>query len=107
MRCIICNKKIDESKYLDVALCSSPCFNTYFWNGKASMKNDKRVAIINGEYYLIGNENGASGLRGHGGRKFKIKFFDDRELTTTNLWHIGKIPGDFKSKLPNNAVFVE
>mgnify|MGYP003344652921 CR=1 FL=1 len=36
-----------------------------------------------------------------------IKMNDGKEFTTNNLWYQGVIPDYFKSKIPDNAEFVE
>jgi len=106
MKCIICGKEIEKSSYYHKVICSSECFGIDFWNDWVEKKDDPRVARIDGTHYYIGNENEKGSFRGFGGRKFKIRFNDGREVITTNLWHQGEISNDFKEKLPDNAVFV-
>lgn len=107
MNCIICGKEIKKSSYTNAILCSSECFHINFWNEKVEGKDDPRVVRIKGEQYYIGDENSTSYFRGCGGAKFKIRFFDDREVTTTNLWYNGTIPDSHKELLPDNAEFVK
>lgn len=67
------------------------------------------VAVIDGEHYVIAPEDENRSFwsaRGFGGRKFVIRFFDGREVTTTNLWHQGTIPPKFRDQMPDNAEFV-
>lgn len=67
-----------------------------------------RSVRINGEHFMIGDDvPNPSQLKGHGGARFQIKFHDGRVVETTNLWHQGEIPKEFKDKLPDNADFVK
>ena len=74
---------------------------------KLLQKKDKHI-IINGECYCDGgnveNPNDV-GFLGCSGRRFWIRFFDGREITTNNLWYQGKVPDDFLNELPNTAEF--
>lgn len=73
-----------------------------FWQEKISLNGVR----IEGNHYTVGDEN-AKGMRGFGGVKFRIKFNDGTVVTTTNLWHQGKIPTPLQNELPNNAIFVD
>jgi hypothetical protein len=106
LQCIICGREIDESKYSHKIICSSECFHIDFWNDNVEIKDDPKVVRVNGEQYYIGKENSRSSFRGFGGNKFTIKFFDGREVVSTNLWYNGKIPKDYKELLPDNAEFI-
>lgn len=106
MNCVICGKEIEKSKFSNKVLCSSECFHIDYWNGKVEIKDDPRSVRVNGEQYYISDENSKSTFRGFGGAKFKIKFFDGREIVSTNLWYNGVIPEEFKNKLPDNAEFI-
>jgi len=107
MNCVICKKEIDKSMFTNKTLCSSECFQIDFWNDNIEIKDELHIARINGEQYCIGNENRSNPFRGFGGRKFIIKFFDGREVISTNLWYNGKIPESHIELLPDNAVFIE
>ena len=52
MKCVICGKEIEKSKYLHKALCSRECFCIDFWNDCL----DDKAIIINGECYHDGGE---------------------------------------------------
>lgn len=106
MNCIICEKKIEKSSYTNAILCSSECFYFHFWNEKVEAKNNPMIARINGKQYHISDENSKSFFRGFGGLKLKIRFFDGREIVTTNLWHNGVISESHKKLLPDNAEFI-
>lgn len=106
MKCVICGKEIEKSQYSNAVLCSGTCFYKHFWNEIVAEK--KQHIIINGECYRDGgnvdNPNYYDFL-GYSGRRFWIRFFDGREITTNNLWYQGKIPNEFLSQLPNTAEF--
>ena len=106
MKCIICGKEIQESSYSHKVICGDECFYIDFWNDKIEIKDDTQTARIDGKHYHIGNENSRSSFRGFGGSKNVIKFFDGREVITTNLWHNGTIPESHKELLPDNAEFI-
>ena len=106
MKCIICGKEIEKSKFRNAALCSDKCFKIHFWNEQAKVKDDPRIVRINGHQYRISDEKGKRPFRGFGGTEFKIRFFDGREITTTNLFHNGEIPDTHRKLLPDNAEFV-
>jgi hypothetical protein len=85
-------------------------FLNRFWNEKVKIADDPSVARIGGEHYIIGDENDPSHFRGFDGDLFKIRFFRGpnagKTITTTNLWHQGKIPDNFRDVLFDNAEFV-
>lgn len=58
--------------------------------------------IVKGSHYTIGDENSTSS-RGFAGAKVRIKFFDGREVISTNLWHNGTIPEEYKELFEDNA----
>lgn len=106
MRCVICGKEIEKSSYSNAVLCSSECFHKHFWLEIIAEK-DKHI-IVNGEcYYDGGNVDLKSphGFLGFGGRRFWIRFKDGKTSTTNNLWYNGKIPDEFRDRLPDTAEF--
>lgn len=84
------------------------CFSCYFWREKVELAvtHPDRVVRVDGVHYFIGDENASKTFRGFAGHRFKIKFNDGREVTTTNLWCQGDIPENFQDRLPNNAQFL-
>jgi hypothetical protein len=80
------------------------CFTCHFWLDYVKQKDDLAVARIDGAHYVVCPEN-EQGVRGFGGRKFAIEFFDGRHVETANLWHQGEIPIRFRERLPDNAKF--
>ena len=81
------------------------CENCSFWLEKLYLPQEysNRRVIVNGVHYLISE----SSIKGFGGAKFKIKFFDGRVIKTNNLWEQGKIPAHFRSVLKDNAGFIK
>lgn len=106
MKCVVCKKEIEKSKYLNADLCSSECFHEYYWMEKIKVKDKPGYVRVNGFSYFIGPEEVHSYFRGYGGRRFVIEFFDGRRIVTTNLWANGPIPEQFREILTDNARFI-
>lgn len=112
--CKECGKSEDETRWYPETglrlLKGKLCHNCDFWTEKIALMNDpnhapKLVRTYDFKHNWIGdeNENVSPNSRGFGGRKFKIRFDDGREVTTTNLWHQGTIPLHFRDRLLPNA----
>ena len=106
MKCPTCNKEIgtfvsDERSMKE----KGEWFECSLWRERLPLVGNPDVAIIDGTFYTIGDENDPSPFRGFGGDKFVIKFKDGREVTTTNLWCGGNISDAWKSQFPDNADF--
>jgi hypothetical protein len=56
-------------------------------------------------HYQYGSEN--EQWKGFGGQPWHIKFTDERELVTTNLWSQGDIPTVLLEYFPINAVLTQ
>ncbi len=82
------------------------CFGCLHWHEWEVLKNDPNVARIEGKHYFIGPEDSTE-PRGMSGAKAIIKFDDGREVTTTNLWYQGLIPGIWRARLRDNAKFIK
>jgi len=82
------------------------CFDCSFWLKKITMPEDdkNRRVIVAGQHYMVGTNT--SGPRGFGGSRYTIHFNDGRTVETSNLWHQGEIPKQFKNRLPDNARFI-
>jgi len=82
------------------------CFDCSFWLEKTDYPDDMKThqVIIDGQHYLFHDTD--SFIKGFGGRRFKIQFFDGRIIETNNLWFQGEIPDQFRSMLPDNADFL-
>lgn len=87
------------------------CFTCNAWTNRQreDASRPERVAIINGYHFTISPDQprGYQGFLGHGGRRFDIRFHDGRDVVTHNLWAQGLIPGHFRDRMPDNAVFVQ
>lgn len=99
--CRVCGKEVTNKRWC-IPICSDECFIKDFWNQKVAQKKDKRQVVIGGQVYYIADEN-AIGNRGFDGVVHYIKFLDGREVRTTNLWVNGKMPEEYRKKLPDNA----
>lgn len=79
-----------------------------FWGPDGYLENVTDPAdrvVIDGEHYVIREDAGP--IRGFGGRRFDIQFFDGRTVTTRNLWHQGTVPAEWRHRYPDNAAFVQ
>lgn len=105
MQCVVCGKEIEKSQYGSAVLCGGECFKKHYWNDIIS-EREKHI-IINGDcYYDAGNmPDSYTGFLGHSGRKFYIKYFDGRIMSTNNLWYNGTVPEEFRNQLKDNATF--
>ena len=106
MKCPTCGEELskfwsDENSMKE----HGECFECSLWRERLPLVGNPDVAIIDGTFYTIGNENDPSPFRGFGGDKFVIKFKDGREVTTTNLWCGGHISEHWRPQFPDNADF--
>jgi hypothetical protein len=97
----------EQAKQLD-KLWEKEQFSAYFWAEKVDWlnKGNKKVARINGQHHVIGDESVSDFWKGCGGNQFKIKYFSGEEIVTTNLWHQGEIPEELKEILKDNAEWI-
>lgn len=79
------------------------------WEAVLAHKDDPNQVRVHGKVSHIGPEDPTIPhyMRGHGGGWYGIRFFDGREVESTNLWEQGEIPEEYKDELPDNAVFVD
>ena len=105
LRCEICNKEIEKSCYSNAVLCGTKCFKKHYWNEIVTEKEEH--IVINGVCYCdAGDRPGEKpSYLGHAGRRFWIRYFDGKTVTTNNLWYQGEIPEEYRSALPDNAEF--
>jgi hypothetical protein len=80
------------------------CISCDFWNQVYEDKDN--YIFINGKSYQVCDEEW-NGIRGFGGKEFKIKMNNGSIIKTTNLWTQGRIPKRWKYKLVDNAEFIE
>lgn len=85
--------------------------NDEFWQEKLDFdkENPHKGCVIDNHHYIIDDEDSkATYFRGFGGAKFRIKFNDGQIITTTNLWHQGEIPENWRDKFsPYQAIFLK
>ena len=105
-RCTYCGKMFRQLLRDDTPL-KEHCYDCYFWLEKVNLAQHHlaRRVIVKCEHYMIG-ENHSEPFKGFGGRDFSIKFYDGRDIKTSNLWYQGEIPERFKEFLSDNAEFV-
>lgn len=88
-------------------------FHREFWeekvrwaeNGDRRERDGAHVLRINGKHFMA--KPGDTG-QGFGGRRFvwqDLKTLQNFE--SSNVWHQGTIPPDFRDRLPDNAVWLE
>lgn len=94
-----------KSKEKDFIDSLGICFTCAFWRVLADDPSAKQL-VIDGRVYGIGSENESGGMRGFGGRRFDIEYFDGRKVTTHNLWAGSSVPERYKSVFPNTAKFL-
>lgn len=109
MKCPTCGKELGTSSLYSSDERSmkehGECFECSFWRDRLPLVGKPNIAIIDGTFYTIDDEDSKDPFRGFGGDKFVIRFKDGREITTTNLWCGGDIPEYWKPQFPNNADF--
>ena len=100
--CRECGKKYTQTTvdYL-IDLGKFYCFDCAFWIDRLQYVDDPNHVIIDGHYFVVGSGNS----NGMGGREHRIIRNDGREITTSDLWHNGRIDDRFKDRLKDNAVF--
>ena len=103
MKCVICGKEIEKSRYGNNILCSSVCWNINYWN---EVLADPNTLIIDNVAYIDDGRKPKDyrGFLGFGGREFAIETNDGRTISTNNLWCRGDIP--LERHAQDNAKFV-
>lgn len=108
IRCQECGKRhtlrwngAANKEFYDSKLCS----DCHFWATKINW-DPENVVRVDHRHYHIGEEVTGPGFVGHGGRVFRIYFFDGRVVETRNLWSQGEIPERFWDRMPDNARFI-
>ena len=109
MKCPTCNRELGTNIPISSDERSmkehGECFECSLWRERLSLVGKPNIAIIDGTFYTIGDEDSKDPFRGFGGDKFVINFKDGRKVITTNLWCGGDISEAWKPKFPNNADF--
>ena len=90
------------------------CFDCLFWTRILDKHNDgdKRCVVVDGMHYYAEDFYQKKYpfepvFLGHGGRIFNVAWHDGRNVRTNNLWYQGEIPANFRSRMPDNARFIE
>lgn len=78
---------------------------TNFWQDQLAQRTD--AFVIKGEHYRIGSESDPKKFKGMGGAKHIIQVKNGERIVTTNLWHQGTVPEEYREVLPDNASFVK
>ena len=108
MKCILCGKEFNGNNIKVAPVCSNACAHTLEYWLEIMVDMDKRIIIADNRCYRLRAEYDTNaGFRGFSGARFYIRLDDGTEITTTNLWSIGKIPEVFQKELPNNARFIK
>lgn len=105
--CSVCGKKQNLNEYASDFSKNLKryvmCFHCHFWMIDVGASN---YVVIDGAAYSIGEEEW-DGIRGYGGKRFIIKRKNGCIIETTNLWHRGDVPDEFKDKFLDDAVFLK
>jgi hypothetical protein len=64
-------------------------------------RTDDRLVVANGHAYHIGSSGDCP--KGFGGQRWRIAFFDGREIEIDSLWHLGDIPHERRASIADNA----
>ena len=108
IECVKCGREEHPYHYINakdmVRRCM--CFGCNLWTERLALRNNSNFVVANGSMYTIGDENAKGYFRGFGGHPVTINFNDGRVVKSTNLWHGGSIPPEFKNEYPNNATLV-
>jgi hypothetical protein len=78
------------------------CRSCNFWYNNKMADNNRNWVIIDGNHYVVKDEEDRSVFRGHGGMKIGIAKNNGETITTTNLWHQGCIPNHLKKWFVDN-----
>jgi hypothetical protein len=77
-----------------------------YWNKVIVQVHEGTSIIAGGVCSHIAPEH-LQGMRGYGGRCWRITYTDGREQRTSNLWHGGAVPEAYRDRLPDNATVVQ
>ena len=81
------------------------CHACYYWLQHVGRVDEPESIRVDGCHYRTGPETGPAWPRGMGGRRMQITWLDDSRppTTSTNIWSQGRIPDQFRDRLPDNA----
>ena len=103
--CVECRRRY----HLDGEVAERPvreicCFSCDFCRRCEAMRDNPEVVRVQGRHFLVGEP--FLGMKGLGGERFVVEFFDGRQVETDCLWTQGAIPPHFRERLPDNARFL-
>jgi hypothetical protein len=110
--CVECGK-VEELRWVesrnDDLKRRQMCFTDAFW--AEHREEDDEYAIVTDDFthYQIGDEDypiKRGPGRGFDGTKFRVQFYDGREVWTTNLWGQGTVPEHWRGRFTPNAEVV-
>lgn len=106
--CRECGAEVDthfvpETRERLIAL--NVCFNCNYWLERVDSKSGKQI-VVGGVVYQRGAEKDAGPFRGFSGKPWRVKLHSGEEFRSTNMWFNGQIPDRFKSRIPDNAIFL-
>jgi len=78
------------------------CFSCAFWELRAERGCQ---TVIDGVTYQPGHRTDGP-MRGMGGRRFDIEYFDGRVISTVDLWCGGVVPDRWRKRIPDTARFL-
>lgn len=107
LTCKECGEPVNAHKWMkptgDMLTQRRLCYSCNHFAEFLPIANDPTTVRVKGEHFMIGDEDENPKWKGYGGRPFHIRFFDGREVATTNLGHLGEIPRHYQDRLPDNA----
>lgn len=117
-KCKLCGK-VEQPYYMEEVrkrlVEQQICFTCDYWMIRVrriqQRGNKAEVVIIQDEergpicFCICPEDPEEKVFRGFGGRRFRIRYKDGTIVTTTNLWHNGVVPENFRHLLPVNAEF--
>jgi hypothetical protein len=94
---------VADRDMVDIAAANSIAVEEQHWGRihEDFIAGDPAIVIANGSAYRIGSAR--DNPRGFGGAVWRILFFDGRSVRCNSLWHLGKVPADWRKQLPDNA----
>lgn len=112
--CVVCGKDYTNEDFLGMK--ENYCFSCSFWqeqleldNGfRKNPENKKVVIVVDGFHYVadIDENNKKDFFKGFGGCDHFVEFLDGKVQSFNNVWFQGKIPENFRDKMPDNARFL-
>jgi hypothetical protein len=74
--------------------------------GTAEAYSAAQSPVINHTRFFLSDGQGFGGIRGNGGARYVIEFFDGRRVVSHDLWSSGIVPPKWRERFPDNARFI-